>query len=192
MHWQIEHWPNIDAFADHLAKHQPPAFAKRLILHHTWKPTVADWRGRRTMEGLGRYYRSLGWSAGPHLFVAPDGIWQGTPLNMPGVHANAANSSSIGVEVVGNYDPAPWTEPIRSYAFGTLAMLCRWLDLPVTPDTIQPHRLYNNTKTCPGASIRMDDIRAELFDILLAETDLPDPPIYTTKTPLLGGTPANI
>ena len=171
--WQTEHWPTVAEFAAHLARHERPPWCRMVVLHHTWVPTVAQWSGRRSMDGLRDYYAGLGWEAGPHLFVAPDGIWQGSPMDRPGVHANAANPRSIGVEVVGDYDPAPWAEPIRSLALGTLDALLSWLGL--TPADIAPHRQFNPKKSCPGRAIVMDEVRAAL-----------SAPRYTPASPLLG------
>jgi hypothetical protein len=84
----------------------------RAVVHHTWRPTTAQWAGMRSMQALQRFYAEKGWTAAPHLFVAPDGIWLFTPLRDVGIHAGTGNSGysngkfwySIGVEVVGDYD----------------------------------------------------------------------------------------
>lgn len=160
--WWVEHWPTVAAFEAHLAQHQPSvcAWVERLVVHHTVVPTLAQWKGRASMDGLKRYYQGLRWHGGPHLFVAPDGIWQGTPMNTPGVHAGACNSVSIGIEMVGNYDAAPWEEPIRSLAEGTLLALLRWRGLPAS--SVLGHRECGSTKTCPGRAIDMNALRATL------------------------------
>lgn len=193
MAFVIEHWQTVSEFAAHLARHQPPAFARRLIVHHTWKPTVADWRGRRTMESMARYYRGLAWDRGPHLFLAAnsanpddDGIWQMSPLNEPGMHANAANSSSIGVEVVGNYDDQPWSPKMTELADSVLVELARWLKLTISDDTIQPHRQYNPAKTCPGNAIDMTRLRCRLISRLDAAPHNTST-TYTPDADLLGG-----
>lgn len=167
--WQIEHWPTVDAFAAHLATHDPAicAWVQGLTIHHTAIPTVAQWAGQRSMEALGRVYRGKGWSGGPHLFIGPDGIWQGTPLDRPGIHAPGANDTRWGVEMVGDYTHAPWAEPIRSLAVGAMAALLRWRGLPVSPATVDGHRDYNKP-SCPGDAIDLDQVRAALARSLAA------------------------
>jgi N-acetylmuramoyl-L-alanine amidase len=165
--WQIEHWPTVAAFAAHLAQYDPAicAWAEGITYHHTWKPTVAQWAGRRSMEALGRAYRAKGWSGGPHLFIGPDGIWQGMPLNEPGIHAGPCNAHRWGIEVVGDYDATPWQEPIRSLALGVGAALLNWRRLPVA--SVCGHRdCMPHQKTCPGAAINLDTVRAALAQLL--------------------------
>jgi len=35
-----------------------PSWVVGLTLHHTWKPTVDQWRGERSMAALGRFERT--------------------------------------------------------------------------------------------------------------------------------------
>src|SRR5262245_60442911 len=94
--------------------------ASRVVLHHTWVPTVAQWAGQRSMQALQRYYAGKGWTAAPHLFVGPDAIWLFTPLKDVGIHAGTGNSGtsggrfwySIGVEMVGDYDRTRPSGPV--------------------------------------------------------------------------------
>ena len=39
-----------------------------------------------------------GWSGGPHLFIANDGIWEFNRLTKPGVHAPSWNKVALGVD----------------------------------------------------------------------------------------------
>src|SRR5579884_2239864 len=80
-----------------------------VVLHHTGAPTLAQWRAgppaAERIQNLVHYYRDeLHWSAGPHLFVAPDLVWVFTPLATSGVHSPSWNLLSWGVEMVGNYN----------------------------------------------------------------------------------------
>lgn len=161
----IRHWPTLEAFRAHLWAHNPQicAWATEIVYHHTWKPTAAQWRGRPSVDGLLRYYRdTCHWSAGPHLFIAPDGIWQLSPLDRPGIHANAANPRSWGLEVVGDYDKAPWPTDLAELAYGAGEALLQWRGLAVSELSINGHRRYNRTKSCPGWAINVDGVRAEL------------------------------
>jgi len=68
--WDIRHWSSVDDFAAYLAGYDPAIcrWVRGLTVHHTAIPTVAQWKGQRSMEALGRTYKGKGWSGGPHLF----------------------------------------------------------------------------------------------------------------------------
>lgn len=164
---QIEHWPTPQALADHLSRHSPTvaAWVRGATIHHTFRPTVQQWRGRFSMAGLVNFYRDeKQWTAGPHLFLAPDGIWQLTPLNMPGVHAHdPCNSTHWGIEVVGDYTAQPWSPPLTNLVLDTLAVLFRWRGLVVSAETLNSHNTCpNNATSCPGAAVNMRDVRTML------------------------------
>jgi len=147
----------LDEFRKYVKKKDfgslPPTF---LCLHHTWKPTEKDWNGQKTIDGLKRYYEGKGWSAGPHLFIAPDGIWLFTDMYDVGIHAGEGNGSlktgySIGIEVVGNYDGAKWTGVIKEQTLGVIDCLLEKLKIPESKITF--HSDFSS-KTCPGAAIK--------------------------------------
>ena len=64
-----------------------PVAPSRLVLHHTFVPTVAQWSGLRSMQSMQRFYAGKGWTAAPHIYAAPDGIWLFTPMHDVGIHA---------------------------------------------------------------------------------------------------------
>src|SRR5215207_8593147 len=84
----------------------------KVCLHHTFSPTVDQWAGLHSMQGIQRFYAQKGWTAAPHIFVGPDGIWLFSPMRDVGIHAGTGNSGyingkswySIGCELVGDYD----------------------------------------------------------------------------------------
>lgn len=175
--WEIKHWPDAAAFAAHLAARPPLGWAAGATLHHTWKPEAQDWRGEASMAAIGRYYRAtMRWSAGPHLFLcvgapnpAHDGIWSGTPLTQPGIHAGPCNSTRLGIEVVGNFDQVGWSPPLAELVFGVLLALHRrhgW-----GADRLNGHReCMPGQKSCPGHAISMESVRAELHRRLTRAT----------------------
>lgn len=58
-------------------------------------------------------YNSRGWTSGPHIFIAPDGIWLFTPIEEKGTHGGPeASKQSIGIEIVGRYYDEPPTNDI--------------------------------------------------------------------------------
>lgn len=167
----IEHWRTADDLSTHLARHSPDVapWAEGIVIHHTWKPEPRAWRGRITVDGTQHYYERKNWTSGPHLFVcvgAPnpqhDGIWQMTPLNLTGTHAGAWNRTHWGIEVVGNYDTAPWPGATRALVYRTVLALCAWRGIVVNRQSIIGHRETGSKKSCPGACIDMDIVRRDL------------------------------
>ena len=112
----------------------------KLLIHHTWKPTQDTWNGATTIAGLKKYYEGKGWDNGPHIFVAPDGIWLFTDMKQQGIHAGEGNYRSIGIEVVGNYDGAVWTGSIKRNTLGVIDALANELGLVF--EDISFHRDY--------------------------------------------------
>lgn len=143
-----------------------------VVVHHTWKPTIAQWQGERSILGLKRYYEGKGWPAGPHIFVAEDGIWLFTDIYEVGIHAGTGNavwnkngkkiggykvagakleSYSIGVEVVGNYDNKVWEGETKENALHVIRELKNKLN--IDNDKVTFHRDYASYKSCPGRAI---------------------------------------
>jgi hypothetical protein len=144
----------------------PPA---RLVLHHTYRPNQSQWRGLASMRGMQNYYRSLGWSAAPHIYVAPDGIWLFTPMRNVGIHAGAGNSGvsngvwwySIGLEMVGYFDHRRPDGAVWNYAKLVMATISQRLGI-APRRLISFHRDYTNQKSCPGWAVTKDWVFAEV------------------------------
>ena len=78
--------------------------------HNTAAPSLGQWNTYSPAtrlawgDNLNRYYRGLGWHAGPHACGTPEGYaiklgdWRAN-----GVHASCFNSNHYGVETVGNF-----------------------------------------------------------------------------------------
>lgn len=136
-----------------------PLNPNKLVIHHTWRPTKDGWQGEKTIGGLKRYYEGKGWTAGPHLFIAEDGIWLFTAMNLTGIHASSLNPNSIGIEVVGDYDNEVWSGETKSNAIGAIKALMSRLNLDNTG--IYFHRDVSG-KTCPGRAITKEWLFQEL------------------------------
>lgn len=171
---QREQWRNADEFRTHLAKHSPSVaeWATGVVVHHTWRPEVGQWKGQTTFDGIVNYYKAKRprWTAAPHLFLVTgspdpknDGIWQMTPLNARGVHAGAWNSTHWGIEVVGNYDAQPWSAPTKALLYDAILILFAWRNIQVNPQSVIGHRETGSSKSCPGKLINMNTVRTELF-----------------------------
>lgn len=133
--------------------------AWKLVIHHTWRPKKDDWNGYKTILALKSYYENKGWPAGPHLFVAEDGIWLFSPMNKEGIHAASLNRNSIGIEVVGDYDNEKWEGNTKAYALGAIKVLMSKLSL--TNTDIYFHR-DASPKSCPGWAITKEWLFSEL------------------------------
>lgn len=142
-----------------------------LVIHHTWSPKKSDWKGEKSIMGLKNYYEGKKWSAGPHLFIAEDGIWLFTPMKDVGIHASSLNSwrtklgrlggYSIGIEVVGDYDIERWTGETLKNALGVMQILTASLN--ITTEKVYFHRdAPEAKKSCPGHAITKDWLFAEL------------------------------
>jgi N-acetylmuramoyl-L-alanine amidase CwlA len=141
-----------------------------IVVHHTWSPKKHEWKGAKTLGGVQRYYESKGWNAGPHLFVAEDGIWLFTPMKDVGIHAAEGNSVykfgrlksySLGIEVVGDYDLEKWSGETKKNALGVIKVLMDHLAIPT--ESLLFHRDFASAKkSCPGLAITKDWLAAEL------------------------------
>ena len=151
---------SLAEFADYVRTYdfgtQP---ANKLVIHHTWRPTKDSWAGERTIGGLKRYYEAKGWSAGPHLFIAEDGIWLFSPMRSDGIHAGSLNHRSIGMEVVGDYDAEVWSGMTKTNALGAISTLIKGLG--IVQSDIYFHRDVAQ-KSCPGWAITKAWLFAEL------------------------------
>lgn len=87
----------------------------RIIMHHTSSP-LESWQSSGSMLHYWNLYRSRGWKSGPHIFIAPNGIWLFTPLLEQGTcSAEDANKGSIHIEIVGRYFEGPPDNPETCY-----------------------------------------------------------------------------
>lgn len=201
----IRRWATVHDFAQHLAQHDPAIcdWVKGFVLHHTWTPTIAQWRGLTSVEGARDYYINSvpnadgnkgGWPSGPHLFICGDsanplynGIFQLTPLNIPGTHAGAkCNPTTWACEVVGRYDNTFWSSATAELVYGVITALYGWADRD--PETITGHRFCLNNKTCPGNQVaaRLSTIRNEVKQRLLAGATQPGQALLTEHSSIFG------
>jgi hypothetical protein len=155
-----------------------PVMPSKVVLHHTWRPTVAQWQGSTSMQGMQRFFATKGWTAAPHFFAGPDGIWLFTPMRELGVHAGAGNGNffkgwySLGLEMVGDYDAARPNGKVWEHTLAILGGIA--LRLGITPkQLISFHRDYSS-KTCPGKAVSLDWVVAEVDAWLKKTTKLPD------------------
>lgn len=156
---------DINSFRQYLQGMKRPSWAKSVTLHHTAAPSLAQRPDGLTNQHVinirNFYQKSLGWSSGPQLFVDDKRIMGMTPITEKGVHAVSFNSSSIGIEVLGNFDSED-PHSGRGYAAWKIASeasmeILYWLGLEATSKTVLFHRDDPRTsKSCPGRKVSKD------------------------------------
>lgn len=171
----FKEWAGPTDFEVELLRTPPIPWAKGVTIHHSVIPTLDQWykhTPQQNLDGMAHYYQyevddGAGWSAGPHLFIAPDGIYQMTPLAHAGIHATICNKQYWGVEVVGNYDDHYWSSQTEYRVLGVAAALLRKAKATsVTLDTLRGHRECNSPKTCPGKAINMNAVRDKVRKLM--------------------------
>lgn len=149
---------------------------QKIVWHNTALPTLKQWivsgdhdredgmiPGSTRIANLEKYFRfDNKWSGCPHLFVANDFIWVMNPLTSPGVHSPSFNSTSIGIEMVGDYsiedDESGEGLRVKNNTIFATAVLCTQLGLN-PPTSILLHREDpRTTHDCPGVKIARDKL----------------------------------
>jgi len=178
----------------YLPAQRPARGIKATVLHHTWSPTAAQYKGLATIVGIRRYHIRNGFSEiAANAYAAPDGkVYNGRPLSMSNyAHAHISKAWSqvtadartlasnnrqffnyygFGIETVGDFDKQ---NPAQSVAMRTsldvLAAVHTLYKLP--PERLFLHRDVAN-KTCPGKRVSREWARAEIAKRLDGKTDL--------------------
>lgn len=175
---------SVEEFADYLREYVPRARMQISVLHHTFVPAAADYRGLATIEAIRQYHRSRGWSdIGCHAYAAPDGcVYNGRPptaanaachygerdpsewpadlRELSGGDRNWPNRHGFGLEVIGNFDEE---DPAQSEAMRTgldvLAIVHQLWQIP--PERCYLHRDLAK-KTCPGKRVDREWVHAQI------------------------------
>ena len=130
-----------------------------VIVHHTWKPTAADYQGIETVRGVRRYHMEKGWSDnGYNKMVGPSGeIFDCRPIERAGAHCKGQNSYSIGISYIADFDAQePATYAGLAAGQQIVAALCERFDLE--PEDVYFHRDFAH-KSCPGNKMNRADYR---------------------------------
>lgn len=167
---------SLKEFQAYLAEVEKPAWCRGVCLHHTASPSLAMRPAgfqAQHIRNIESFYKEKGWRAGPHLFTDENEIFGMTPLTEKGIHAVSFNQTTIGIEVLGNYDLefANTGRGLECWklAAGVTKLILSWLNLPANAGTVLFHRDDpKTTKTCPGRKVGKN----WLLD-LMRETDIP-------------------
>ena len=147
-------------FRAHLDTIKPTRGIREIVVHHTWSPDAAGYRGIETVRAVRRYHVEVrGWSDnGYHVMIGPNGaIFLCRPIERQGAHTAGRNAHSIGVSFIANFDR---DEP-GSYAGlragrEVVAALLERFELGAT--AIRFHREFAN-KSCPGLMLGLGEFR---------------------------------
>ncbi|MCW2240563.1 caspase family protein [Azospirillum canadense] len=149
----------LDDFADMLNQFRFRRRINAVHMHHTWRPSHAQYRGHETIVAMWRYHtQEQGWSdIAQHLTIAPDGtIWLGRNWNLPPASASGHNGNTEAgpfmFEMIGDFDVGqdPFDDPQRSVALEVIARVQQRFGLP--PETLRFHNQMSS-KSCPGGAI---------------------------------------
>ncbi len=162
---------------------------KGICQHHTAIPSVADYKGVKTIEGIRRthvevnHWRDIGY----HVLFGPDGkVFAGREMNDVGAHAgkitlptalaqwpgrpNGANEDLIGFCCIGNYDvDLPTSEMVKMVGYAYAVCHARF------GSGFMPHdhwrHLDIHATACPGKNLRDIDWRKLMED---TDDEVPD------------------
>ena len=165
-----------------------------IVIHHTWSPTAAQYKGRSTIEGIRRYHiRERGWSdIGANLYACPDGtVITGRPLDAPNwAHAQVSlsrpeaeakalsggdagwfNRHAVGIETVANFDVEPPDSGPSGAAYQVMLQACAAICRVFSLDP-RRHIFFHRdvaAKSCPGTGLNRATVRAQVAALLEAE-----------------------
>lgn len=138
---------NIKAFQEYIRNLKLYPWSRkidRIILHHTSSP-LDSWQNSASMLHYYNLYQSRGWKAGPHIFIARDGIWLFTPIMKKGrASTKGINSGSIHIELVGRYFDKYPPEDQEKLTSEVLEVLTDKFSIK----TIRSHYSYNENSNC--------------------------------------------
>lgn len=179
--------PTLQEFGYWLRSQTPGHGSVRAtMLHHTWSPTAAQYKGRSTIVGIRSYHmETRGWSdIGANAYATPQGtVVTGRPLSAsnwshalvsrarPEAEAAALagsnklwfNHYAFGLETVANFDSEPIDRGPSGVSYETAL---RVLTVVHTVYKLPASRLFFHRdvadKSCPGRQLDRATVRAEL------------------------------
>lgn len=162
----------VEEFAKRCESLPKQTWVQRIVLHNTGSPSLAQRPGgiltQDHIKNLYSFYANTQkWSGGPHLFIDATGIWEFNPLNDPGVHSPSYNSSSWGVEMLGDYSVEPFNSglglAVAKNAHAAIAILAQvqgWKNLE-DGRMILHKEDPKTTHDCPGKNVNKADFIAK-------------------------------
>ena len=120
------------------------------VIHHTGNPSDDD----LSSSQINASHQAQGWMCiGYHFVVHKNGIIErGRPLDAVGAHCWHHNATSIGINLVGNFEQAEPTTVQLDSAMRLIAELSHRYKLKPGAGTVFGHRDFNST-LCPGKNL---------------------------------------
>ena len=144
-------------------QHIEQDFGRRIteiIIHHSWRPTAAQYAGERTIAGILHYHRNVrGWSTiGYNVIIGPNAdIFLCRPIRRSGGHTLDHNAQSVGICHIGDFDAEdPWQYAGYEQGIDVVAALC--LRFALSEQDVYFHRDFAN-KSCPGTQFDRAEYR---------------------------------
>lgn len=171
-----------------IAAEPPSRRIDEVVVHHTWSPTSAQYKGLATVEGIRAYHMGTrGWSdIGYHWLIAPDGTcYSGRPMSRSGAHTLGRNEHTAGVAAIANFDNEdPWAwggmdELLRVVR----ALLTRY---KLTAANVRFHREFAD-KSCPGDRLNLARFRQAVDGVAVEPTQREDAEDMQIKIVILPG-----
>lgn len=159
----IHRWDSIESHIKSLNRFLPKKRKiTHLVVHHTWRPTQAQWRGLQSAESILNYWKQntpKSWKSrlGTQYIIGPKGdiylCVDSLDEVTNGNSSQTANHRGIGIEMVGDFDfgREKMTVAQEHALYGLLGALC--VSFNLTEKNVYLHREFNKTKTCPGSGI---------------------------------------
>ena len=120
-----------------------------IVVHHSASP-----RKTTSVGDIRKWHKKKGWTdIGYHAVIHEDGgLHRGRPEHLVGAHCKGANTGSLGVCVVGNFENE---EPSGQQVSKLVYLLAYWCTkYGIDPKEIYPHRNKGVTATlCPGQNL---------------------------------------
>jgi len=167
-----------------------PAF---ITLHNTSVPDIKLWltwspaKRQQYILNMQPYYEKMGWRGGPHFFVTPQEdicAFGFNDLMSAGTHASCFNNTSIGIEMVGEFDREAFNSgpgaQVADNAIFLMALLHNKIGLTPTPYAYNKRGLHFHIECkaddhgCPGKLVRKPDVVARV-QAKMAELAGPSP-----------------
>ena len=161
----------VDQLLELLASVHPTLQRKitAVHLHHTWRPTRAQFRGLATVEAMRSYHvDKLGWSdIAQHLTIDPvGGCWTGRNWNLPPASQKGMNGTAQAgpfmIEIIGDFDAGRDTldGQQRSAVCEAVGGILAQCDLG--SKDVRFHRELGSPKSCPGSGVDKEGLIAEI------------------------------
>ncbi len=166
-----------------------------IALHNTSSPTIQVWQSwspekrQQYIQNMQPYYEKMGWRGGPHFFVTPQQdicAFGFNDLMAAGTHASCFNNTSIGIEMVGEFDQEPFDSgpgaQVADNAIFLMALLHNKIGIIPTPYVYDQRGLHFHVECkadnhdCPGRFVQKPDV-VERVTVKMTELATPGAPV---------------